>query len=79
MSDGYRSYREASIFGRRTILHEQLRIIRRAAGKMSLRCAECGCEVPLYDAYRCRWCNFSFCPSCAVKHFGPDTTDWSLP
>jgi hypothetical protein len=71
--------RDYSIGELRAILKTQYLAVYQAVGEAHLFCAECGKRTPILSAYRCRWCGFWFCPSCADKHFGPDATDWRLP
>lgn len=73
------NYRDASIPERRAIMGEQLRAVARLVKDETLLCAECGREIRIFYAYRCRWCGFYFCPACAAQHFGPDASTWRLP
>ena len=73
------SYRDASVPDRRVIMREQLLAVKRLVKDETLACAECGRQTPIFYAYRCRWCGFYFCPTCASHHFGPDVSVWRLP
>jgi hypothetical protein len=73
------TYRDASLTERRAIMREQLRAVSALVKDETFICAECGRKIRIFYAYRCRWCGFYFCPSCASDHFGPDVSLWRLP
>lgn len=73
------TYRDASRTERVAIQGKQLRAVMRLVKDETFLCAECGQEIRIFYAYRCRWCGFYFCPICADKHFGPDVSEFRLP
>lgn len=58
------------IIAKRIQVRTQLKAAR--AGEL-VTCA-CGRAHPVYELYRCRWCDEFYCRKCAAEHFGGDAS-----